>query len=58
MKKQKNLLKLYGTYIWECNKKKNFTNIKQKKIIIKKRKNKNIFNNPIQIYRTKESKNK
>lgn len=56
MKKSKNHLKLSGTYIWECNKKKSFTNIKQKKIKIKKRKNRNLFNIHIRICKIIESK--
>ena len=56
MKKSKNHLKLFGTYTWECNKKKSFTNIKQKKIKIKKRKNRNLFNIRIKICKIIESK--
>lgn len=58
MKKLRNLHKSYGTFIWECNKKKNFTNYKQKKINIKKRKNKNLLSNNIKMFKTIESKNK
>ena len=55
MRKQRNLHKLFGIYIWVCSKKKSFMNFRQKKIKVKKRKIKNLYNHT-QVYKTIENK--